>query len=191
MSLPCATPEEFRQSWNRFGRELVEWSAESFANVSLLDSSREWLTNAGLPPSALPYIRFEITGSSTVRARSGSPPDERYLVIGTCNDGDLIAIDMKGNDSIHWLDSENNFDPGFFNSSIAELLNSLLIYREFVINIKNTRGESAYSKSDFTDLEFDALRNGLMQNDPHCLAEGSFWKIQLDMDLQLRREGQG
>lgn len=192
MEIPFAelTPAKFVDLWYRLGGELVQWPKEDLLGPLLTERTIEWLTNAGLPPAALPYVRFE---SHLVDSKKelGTILGAQYVLIGNCNDGDAIVIDLRANDGIYWLDSENNYTPEFFNSSVAQLLCALLLYREFVMDIKRTKGEEAYTKSEFTDVEFEKLETGLMLLDPMCLQQGSFWKIQLDMDLQLRREGRG
>ena len=107
-------------------------------------------------------------------------------MIGSCSDGDPIAVNVEQDDQIDWLDHDNYFEPGFFNSSIEALADCLVIYRQFIQDIQRENGEDAYLNGDFSDSKFESLKNKLLKADSNALVDNGFWKEQLDMDLAMR-----
>ena len=156
----------------------------------------DFLTQAGLPVDAAPFLTFVDNSEDKYQgiARLTDQYDfleeefKKWIVIGSCSDGDPIAINIEANDQIDWLDHDNYFAPGFFNSSIEALADCLIIYRDFISVVQQENGEGAFINGDFTDNQFETMKRNLLKTDEKALADNGFWKEQLDMDLAMRTE---
>jgi hypothetical protein len=188
------TPQEFKKIWTEMGGSLSPLTSTRLHGLDLKPRTIELLTQAGLPRDAAPYLSFvensedEYEGISRLTDQYDFLEEEfkKWVVIGFCSDGDPIAINTESNDRIDWLDHDNYFEPGFFNSSIEALVDCLVIYREFVSIVQRENGEDAFMDADFTDIQFEAMKSKLLMADNDALTENGFWKEQLEMDLAMR-----
>ena len=108
-------------------------------------------------------------------------------MIGSDGSGDVIAINTMNNFIIEWLDHEDYFSSRFMNSSINQLANFLLYYRDFIrtMNVGKTADEC--DETEFTDGQFDTLCNILKGIDEKAVREG-FWKEELEFILANRED---
>lgn len=188
------TPQEFKRIWTRKGDTLSPFTESRLIGLNLKPKTIQFLTKAGLPVDAAPFLTFvencEDTSKGIVRLTEQfvflEEEFKKWIVIGSCSDGDPIAINVENDDQIDWLDHDNYFEPGFFNCSIEALAECLIIYRQFIQDIQRENGEDAYLNGDFSDLQFESLKSKLLQADSKALVHNGFWKEQLDMDLALR-----
>jgi len=134
------TPQEFKEIWTSTGDGLSPLTLTRLHGLNLKPKTVEFLTLAGLPRDAAPYLSFVDNSADKYRGiirltdQFDFLEDEfkKWVVIGSCSDGDPIAVNTESNDRIDWLDHDNYFEPGFFNSSIEALVGCLIIYRDFV-----------------------------------------------------------
>lgn len=190
------TQEQFRQTWTSNEDNLSPLSPESLVGLNLKPETASFLTNVGLPSDAAPFLSFVqnnsdgyITINKLTQYYDFLEPDfEKYVVIGSCSDGDVIAVNTEDNDIVVWLDHEDYFSSRFFNSSINSLAECLLIYRDFIQNILRENGEDAYINSEFTDEQFDSLKQKLAVADFKAITEDGFWKSSLEMALAMRQD---
>jgi hypothetical protein len=189
------TPQEFKIIWTNTGDALSPLTSKRLPRLNLQPRTMEFLTQAGLPVDAAPFLSF-VDDSEEVYKRIDRLTDQHdflgkdfatWIVIGSCSDGDPIAINAELNDQIDWLDRDNYFEPGFFNSSIEALAECLVIYRNFVFEIQKTNGENAFLNGDFSDSQFETLRSNLLEADCNVFIETGFWKEQLEIDFALRK----
>jgi hypothetical protein len=188
------TPLEFKKIWTSNGDTLSPFPSTRLHGLNLQPRTVEFLTQAGLPRDAAPYLSFvndsEDKYEGTIRLTDQfdflEDDFKKWIVIGSCSDGDPIAVKTESNDQIDCLDHDNYFEPGFFNSSIEALAECLVIYRDFIILIQRENGDDAYMDANFTDLQFEVLKNNLLKADKNVLADNGFWKRQLDLDLEMR-----
>lgn len=190
------TPAQFIQSWTIDGAALSPLSYESLVNLNLQPATAEFLTQAGLPEDAAPFLSFVQSNAqryNTINKLSAhfdflEPEFDQYVYIGSCGDGDVIAIHTAGNDKVVWLDHEDNFTPRFFNSSIGSLAGCLVAYRDFIQAMQKDNGEDAYLNANFSDMHMDTLKQQMIGADPPVLTIDGFWKDTLEMDLAMREE---
>ena len=190
------TPQEFRIIWTSTGDTLSPLSESRLFELNLKRRTIDFLTQAGLPVDAAPFLTFADSSADKYKriVRLTEQFDfleeefKKWIVIGSCSDGDPIAINVDRDDQIEWLDHDNYFAPGFFNSSIEALADCLVIYRQFVQDIQRENGEDAYLNGDFSDLQFESLKSKLLKADGKAFVDNGFWKEQLDMDLAMRDE---
>jgi len=190
------TPEQFRQIWTANGDNLSPLNPDNLVGLNLKPTTVDFLTFAGLPFDAAPFLSFvqnKADSYNTINKLTRhydflEPEYNRYVVIGSCSDGDVIAINTDDNDQIVWLDHEVCFSSRFFNSSINSLAECLLIYRDFVQTILKDNGENAYMNADFTDQQFETLKQKLATADSKAVTEDGFWKSNLEMELAMRQD---
>jgi hypothetical protein len=190
------TPQEFKNIWTSTGDKLSPLTERRLVGLNLRPSTIEFLTTSGLPVDAAPFLTFadnsadKYKGIVRLTDQFDFLEDEfkKWIVIGSCSDGDAIAINVERNDQIDWLDHDNYFEPAFFNSSIEALADCLVIYRQFIQDIQRENGEDAYLEGNFSDKQFELLKNNLLKVDSRALDDNGFWKEQLDMDLAMRED---
>jgi hypothetical protein len=190
------TPQEFKTIWAGEQDNLIPVPPTLLAGLNLSPDTIDFLSQAGLPLDASPFLSFvdSFEGRYKGIARLTDQYDfleeefRKWIVIGSCSDGDPIAINPDRNDQIERLDHENYFEPDFFNCSVEALARCLGAYRDFVLKIQKENGENAYLDSDFTDAHFERLREDILTIDSKALDDNSFWKAQLDMDIAMRED---
>lgn len=147
---------------------LIRVFPETLISRNIPEPSKNFLTQAGLPKRAAPYLSFEELAKNLhlVWNQWGIPNDwkeadqkrlEHYFVIGSDdNSGNPICIDEANGGRIVTLEHEDWFNTVMFvNSSLPQLAEFLLLFNEV---IKKTK--------IFTELE---------KIDPAALKEGCFW----------------
>lgn len=187
-------PEEFKSIWTSTGDTLSPLTESRLTGLNLKLNTIEFLTKSGLPVDAAPFLTFADNSADkykgiirlTDQFEFLEEEFKKWIVIGSCSDGDPIAINAKNDDQIDWLDHDNYFEPGFFNSSIEALADCLVIYRQFIQDIQKENGEDAYLNGDFSDIQFESLKSKLLQADSKALIGNGFWKAELDMELAMR-----
>lgn len=187
------TTSQFIELWTAKENNLSPLDIESLLGLKLKSQTIEFLTNAGLPFDAAPFLSFVQNKADQFNSidklsnyfKHLNFIYDKYILIGFCNDGDIIAIDTENSDQIKWLSHEDHFSPKFFNSSINCLAECILIYRDFIQTIQNENGENAFLDANFTDQQFETLKNNLATADFNIFIEGGFWKTELDNLLKM------
>lgn len=192
------SPQEFKLVWKDSDGRLSPISPDRLSRFSLAPHTMDFLAIAGLPQFAFPYLSFANDSDDLtygINKLTDQFPDlkddadyDRYVVIGSCRDGDPIAVDTLAGDTILQLDDEDYFKPGFFNSSIEALAHFLVIARQFEMSVLKEHGEEGHRNGYFTDLQFELLRGGMRQMDERALIERGFWKEELRIMLDLRQD---
>jgi hypothetical protein len=189
-------PEKFKHIWTSQEDKLNPISLNRLNGLGLSKLSIEFLETAGLPESAAPFLSFAkdtddiYEGINKLTKVYGflEPEFEKYVVIGSCNDGDPIVINTENNDQIEHLDHEDYFSSRLFNSNISALADSLVAYRNFVSLLIAEKGEDAYFDSNFTDKEFEKLKLDLKMADSKIMENNGFWAEQIEMDLEMKED---
>ncbi|RYF26321.1 MAG: hypothetical protein EOO42_01770 [Flavobacteriales bacterium] len=189
------TPEQFSIAWKQKQDNLVPLDKEWLITLGLKPSTIEFLALSGLPNSAAPFLSF-VKGSGneydcvsllTKQYDFLEEEFDKYVYIGSCSDGNPIVINTAEGDRIEELDHEDYFSPyNVFNTSINELAECLLCYRNFVARVIRENGGDAVIESNFTDEQIETLKQQLVAADSTSMADGSFWKYQLEMELAMR-----
>ena len=188
------TPQQFKDIWTSIDDNLSPLRYDKLVSLKLSKSTIEFLVISGLPKDAAPFIsfcrdsndKFDDINKLTTQYDFLDFEFEKYIVIGSCSDGDPIVINIENNDQIEWLDHDDLFPSMFFNSSINSLAECLVIYRDFILTVQKENGEDAYLNFNFTDMQFEKLKNDLILADNKISEEKGFWYEQLEMELTLR-----
>lgn len=188
------TPQEFRNIWTSTGDRLTPLASSRLLVLNLKPRTIDFLTQAGLPVEAAPFLSFSDNSDDKYKGivRLTEQYDfleeefRKWIVIGSCSDGDPIAINVDANDQIDWLDHDNYFESSFFNSSIDAFAECLVICRNFISKVNEENGEAAFIDGNFTDNQFEIFKNDLIKADSKVFSDNSFWKEELDMYLAMR-----
>ncbi len=127
-------PQDFKKLWVN-----KEDSLESFDSSSIKDLQTDSLTKehlfSGLPKDAAPFLSFGPCHDANLQSVAEQFELEiefdHFKIIGWNGYGDPIAIDEKNN-NIVYLNHDDEFGYVFMNSSIGQMMQFLLIFREFI-----------------------------------------------------------
>jgi len=187
---------EFKNKWIEEESNLNQIRKSNLQGLNLSINTIEFLHYSGLPEDASPFLSFnkdsedifESAQKLTTLYDFVEKEFEKYIVIGSCNDGDFIVINTNENDQIECLDHENNFSSEFFNTNINNLAACLLAYRNFVNMTIIENGEDAYLESNFSDEAHNQLKTNLFLADKLIESNKGFWYDQINMELELRND---
>ncbi len=154
--------EEFRKLWNTNVEDwskLTSYNREVIQHVPISDVTREFLIDSGLPEGCAPFLSFNqkiyYEGIKNIKEEYELENDDfvNHYVIGS-SDNVSICVDVDKDDRIFQidfhhvynvdskedLDYHEEFTPiMFMNSSIAHLAHCILVYRNFVDEIRSVR----------------------------------------------------
>lgn len=179
------SPTEFKNIWlkNDFGT-WAEFPREQLENSTLNNSTKEFL-KVGFPENAAPFLNFGLINYDNEFFNiydyfSDYELDintKNYWIIGSENSGNTICVDTSQNDKIIIVDHEQDFELiEIINLNISELSKSLLLFRNFIEDVKTELGkdgfiESMYSLEHVQKLEEQFSLNGI---------NSSFWNTEID-----------
>lgn len=176
-------PQDFKFLWQINGYELFAFPEGAFVGVDIPLRARKFLSCAGLPRSAAPFLSFEAPKSgplpSVAKEWGIDEKFSRHYSIGFNGSGEPIAIIPTG--VIVCLNHDLDFDEAYINESPALLAESLLRYRDLVMKTQEIGGPDAFLnrlvpaelKARFIDF--------LLQVDPRALDRGSMWAEEMQM----------
>jgi hypothetical protein len=192
------SPQEFKAVWNEAEGRLLPISPDRLPRFAISHRTRDFLTIVGLPQYAPGYLSFAENSDDKVYGIvklieqydffGEEAKYDKFVVIGSCRDGDAIAIDTSDRDTIWQLDHEDLFSAQFFNSSIECLADFLVMYQQFETSVIAENGLERFKSGHFTDAQFEQLRNKMLESDERAVTEQSFWKDELEIILALRKE---
>lgn len=196
------TPCDFKNSWTNIDGPLSPLTRTRINRFNLLQSTADFLVDAGLPVYCEPTLSFAnntddiIYGINKLTEQYDFGADkekyDKYVVIGSCRDGDAIAIDTSDNDIILELDHEDLFSSMYFNSSIATLADFIILYRDFEREVLQDKDpHDNFQCFNFTDQQFEQLKGKMFAVDSKALTERGFWKAELEIMLSIRQEKYG
>jgi len=193
------TPQEFKNIWIDADNPLSPISPARLARFSLSNSTLVFLTIAGLPGFAGPNLSFvndtddiiyginKLTEQYDLFDRKAD--FEKYIVIGSCRDGDPIAINTDKDDQVEELDHEDFFSSKFFNASINSLGAFLILFRDFERSVLMDKDPNDRSQLfNFTNIQFENLKTAMRSVDVRAVTEDGFWKDELEIILSIRKE---
>jgi hypothetical protein len=166
--------------WDK--KELNKFIRDNFKDLTVDETTIEFLTSIGLPDSAAPFVSFDRKELRTIEQiySTGNLADNFLVDIGSDGAGDPICIDMQENCKIIALDHEDNFERRFVNTSVRELFAFLTIYKEFADKLIQLRGDFAFLDSNFTDDELNEFLEQLKSVDNEALKnDDTFWSREI------------
>lgn len=177
------SPSEFLERWNSNLFGIVKYDESTIASLNIPKDAKDFLIIAGLPKSAAPYLGFKSSkrGGAT---KINDPNFLKYILIGNTGSGDSICIVEESGDVVY-LDHENFYKEVSVNSSIPQLVESLLVYAEFVDKTNEENGENAFLDNNIPDGLIEWLTSRLKDIDAKALDIEGFWYEELN---NLRRK---
>ena len=179
------SPNEFRERWCDDGdlESLVVYPLEALETLSIPEESRTFLTSAGLPESAAPFLDFRAPDHGALQTAAElwrlEPEYERYHVIGSNGSGDPLCIDELLDAQIVYLNHDFNFHRVLINSSVPQLAELLLAFRHVVREAQLRNGEDAYLDGDVpSDLQQWLLKE-IIRIDPSAAHADCLWVQEL------------
>ena len=196
------TPYDFKNTWTNTGQPLSPLTSTRLDLFNLLQSTADFLIQAGLPVYCEPNLSFANDNDDIVYGinklteqydfEDGKSGYDKYVVIGLCRDGDAIAIDTSDNDKIVELDHGDLFSSLYFNRSIAALADFLILYRDFEQEVLQDKDSNDNFRCfNFTNKQFDQLKSKMLAVDSKAITDRSFWKEELEIMLFVRQEKYG
>ena len=171
------SPKEFIARWG--SDQLVCFSSIAVDRLPIAAEDKAFLTQAGLPSDAAPFLSFEAPQSSelpTVTNQYGiSAEFRRYRAIGSDGSGNPIAVDEQSQGEIVCLSHENRFARVLMNTSIRQMAESLLAYRKLVEDTLAAFGPDAFLDGKTSPAARKILRDELTRIDPVAMKPGSVW----------------
>lgn len=196
------TPYDFKNNWTNTDEPLSPLTKARLDRFNLLQSTADFLIQAGLPVYCEPNLSFAnntddiVYGINKLTEQYDFEGDkekyDKYVVIGSCRDGDAIAIDTSDKDKIVELDHEDSFSSMYFNSSVTTLADFLILYRDFEKEVLQDKDpDDNFQCFNFTDQQFDLLKSKMVLVDNTAITERGFWKEELEIMLSIRQEKYG
>ena len=193
------TPQDFKNNWTNIDEPLSPLTVSRLDRLNLQQSTVDFLTVAGLPAYSEPNLSFAndtddiVYGINKLTEQFDFEDDkekyDKYIVIGSCRDGDAIAIDTNDNDKIVELDHDDLFSSKYFNISINTLANFLILYRDFEKEVLLDKDQNDNFQSfNFTDLQFENLKRKMIEFDKDAITQNGFWKDELEIMLSIRQK---
>jgi len=193
------TPQAFKSTWTNKDKPLSPLSKSRRDRFNLSKVTSDFLNIAGLPVYCEPNLSFANDTDDIVYGinrlteqydfEEDMPKFDKYVVIGSCRDGDAIAVDTSDNDKIVELDHEDSFSSMYFNSSIETLADFLILYRDFETEVLQCKDQDDnFQCFNFTDEQFERLKNKMYSIDSKAMTERGFWKEELEIMLSIRQE---
>ncbi|WP_374019756.1 SUKH-4 family immunity protein [Paenibacillus thiaminolyticus] len=181
------TPREFLDNWNKDVYGLVEFNDDMINSYNLSKETKDFLIIAGLPESASPYLSFDsFNKGGGVRLIDKYDVDKNlsnYIYVGFTATSDPVCI-VEGEDTIVYLDYENNFEEVFINSTVSQFAESLLAYVDFIKKIKAINGRKAFLERNAPKDILHWIAGRLVDIDSQSLEEGNFWTQELELFLK-------
>jgi hypothetical protein len=172
--------------------ECYRFDTNLLSSKGLNENTVDFLSIIGLPISAAPFLDFahikeyRELQSIYMNYNTGEFEHKQLLSVGADGAGDPICIDLKNDCRIVALNHEEGFKPSFMNSSVMELFQFLTIYKAFVKEVILTNGEDAFLDSNFTDEQYEDLKNTMEELDRKALVRDAFWTQELELLLDNR-----
>ncbi len=178
------TPEEFAAQWGSDPNERLQtFPANAVQALAINDDDKQFLMQCGLPSSAAPYLEFQTAEDecpTVTDAYEALPKFARYRILGGNAEGNPIAVDEQQRGEIVILEQEENFRRTFMNSSVRQLAESLLAYRNMVRAAVEANGENAFFFNQIPATALDTLKQELTRIDASAVAPRTFWTQELE-----------
>ncbi|MFY4775063.1 SUKH-4 family immunity protein [Metabacillus sp. RGM 3146] len=163
---------------------LVRYQEESIINTNLPTETKEFLSIAGMPESAPPFLTFEPSslGGGEIVINKYEIEDSKFdhlIYLGYTGSNDPICV-SEINGEVVCLDYDNNFNSIFINSSVNQFAESLIIYTKFINTIKEINGRQAYLEKNAPRESISNLQIELKRVDENSILENSFWKEEVE-----------
>ncbi len=182
---------QINKYWTDSEEELCTYKSSQLDNSRLLKSTIDFLVNCGLPESCAPGLSFDEYDEATILTPNqvfNIDIDELndYLMIGSNGSGDPVCIDLNNGNEIVYLNHDNDFERVYINSSVHQLTECIIRYRDFHASLDPRFENDIFIKRKFSDVEFSKVCDDFKAIDDKCLLDNNCWKAELDYLLWER-----
>lgn len=177
--------------WADREEELCIYKLSQLDNPRLLKSTIDFLVSCGLPERCAPGLSFEDYDPKTIPT-----PNQvfnidvielnDYLMIGSNGCGDPVCIDLNNDNEIICLNHDNAFERIFMNTSVQQLTECIIMYKDFHASLDPRFENKTFFKRKFSNEEFFKVCESFKASDDKCLLDSNFWKAELDYLLWER-----
>lgn len=176
------TASEFYRKWNSVFDNILEYDGELLDKLDIPENAKNFLKEFGMPDAAAPFLSFEVFEDTQSAELSylypGAAEYDSFIKLGS-DGADLSVCIEKKNGRIFLIDTFENTDSVFINSSIFQFAESILAYSEFIGSTIEQNGEEAYLDSVTDEESLSTLAESLRNIDEKALIGGSFWENEL------------
>ncbi len=170
------TPQQFKQRWESVaGDHLVAFPMSSLSDVRVRSEVVAFLTEAGLPKDAAPFLNFEPpkTGTLERASRVWHQPStfDRYRIVGGNGSGDPVCLDEEASGQIVYLNHDNRFQRVLMASSVFTLAECLIEFRDILAGAGHI--------DSVTTEQYAALLARLRDIDPASCGAGGYWEQEI------------
>lgn len=175
--------QDFLDKWNTGIYGLVYYDEKFIEAFSLSQETKVFLMEAGFPESAPPFLTFvskENGGGERVTEKNNklAPGYRKFLKFGFTGSGFPICLN-ECNSELVYIDFDKDNKIVLINSSISKFAETLLVYVEFIKEVKAINGKKAYLEKNATEELLDWIINLIKNIDALALTKGSFWEEEL------------
>ncbi len=182
---------QIKKYWADIGEKLYTYNLSQLDNPRLLKTTNDFLINCGLPNSCAPGLSFNDSEQTTIQTPNQVLHidfDELndYLMIGNNGSGDPICIDLNNENEIVYLNHDNYFQRIYMNSSVHQLTECIIRYRDFHFSLDPRFENNTFIQRKFSDEEFSKLRYDFNEIDDKCILDDNCWRAELNYLLWER-----
>jgi hypothetical protein len=182
---------QIKKYWTSADEQVYSYKPSQLDNPRLLKTTIDFLINCGLPDSCAPGLSFDECNDTTIPTPNqvfnidiGELND--YLMIGSNGSGDPVCIDLNNDNEIVYLNHDNDFERVYINSSVHQLIECIIRYRDFHASLDPKFENDTFIKRKFTDEEYSKVCEDFKAIDGNCLLDNNCWKAELDYLLWER-----
>lgn len=179
------SPKDFVDRWGKDDRTWIRFPMKALKSLSILEADKTFLSQAGLPVSAAPFLNFTAPDSGELPTLAAlwdlAEAFAAYREIGSDGGGNSIALDENNNGEVVLIDHDNDFSRQLVNTSIPQLAESLLAYRKLVNDMSDECRDDTVLGGKPSPSACKALRNELTRIDPAAMQAGCFWHNEVEM----------
>jgi hypothetical protein len=167
------TPQEFKQRWGTGARDrLTVFPEASLSDVRVPSEVRAFLSEAGLPDQAAPFLDFGPPKSGALERVSvvwhQPTAFDRYRIVGGNGSGDPVCLDEEAEGQVVYLNHDNRFERVLMASTVFALAECLVELRDVVVGAGGV-GEASRE-------QYDRLLARIRAIDPAAGGPGGFWE---------------
>lgn len=182
---------QINKYWNDSEEKLCIYKPSQLDNPRLSKTTINFLVNCGLPDSCAPMLSFDEFDNTTIPTPNqvfNIDIDDLndYLMIGSNGSGDPICIDLNNENEIVYLNHDNNFERIYINSSVHQLTECIIRYRDFLTSLDPRFENNTFIKRKFSDEEFSKLCIDFKAIDDKSLLANNCWRAEFDYLLWER-----
>lgn len=177
------SPQEFLDNWNQDIYGLISYSEKVVNSFTLSYETKEFLTEAGFPESAPPFLTFESVANGggerlTEKNDKLGTMYKKYIYFGFTGSGYPICLN-ETNSELVYIDYDDENKEVLINSTVTTFAESLLVYVDFIKKVKAINGRKAYLEKNATKDLLKSISDALQRIEAKSLTKGAFWEEEL------------